>query len=634
MKRMTLVALQEDEERIMQALQTLAAIQVIETDEAQPGGPSLADAEGTVLQLNNALNLLKPYAKNPSMLTAKPELTVAEAKSGLQEALSVSGEIEAADRKKVALRSKIEKNQSQIEMLLPWAGLPVRLDEVRGTKSTALFAGMLRAEDSARLSELPEHAAVQQLGGEKEIAVLVLCPKEEQSEVSTLLKGLNWTDVNLPELPHTAAEAIRQNEAAIRELEGQVGEMEQQLGALGVNRALIAASADAAAIERDRAQAKALLQQTDAAFAMEAWVRSDMEQQVQEAVAGITDAFFLEIREPAEEEFPQQPSVVHNTPLVTPYESVTNLYSRPAPGSIDGTPLMAPWYFLLFGMMLGDTGYGVVLALGALWFVKKVKPVGMMGGIAKVVMWGGVSTIFWGPLIGTFFGMDWNAFLGTEGVFPLLVDPNKDPMTMLLLCFGLGLAHIFCGVGIKMYMSFRDGDWKTAIFDNFSWFLIVFGLIIFAALPALSMVGVVMAITGALMVLLFKGRDKPKVISRAVSGLAGLYDVTSYLSDVLSYARLFALGIATGVIGSVFNQLVGMIMGGGSFWLVQGILYIVGALLLAALHTFNLAINTLGTFIHCARLQYVEFYGKFYEVGGKEFKPLGYKTRFTKVRPT
>jgi len=117
---------------------------------------------------------------------------------------------------------------------------------------------------------------------------------------------------------------------------------------------------------------------------------------------------------------------------------------------------------------------------------------------------------------------------------------------------------------------------------------------------------------------------------RTISGLGELYQVTSFLSDILSYARLFALGIATGVIASVFNELCSMLMGSPVLVLkILGIL--VACALLVALHAFNIAINTLGAFVHCARLQYVEFYGKFYEAGGRAFRPLGYHTKHVRI---
>ncbi|MEN6339856.1 MAG: V-type ATPase 116kDa subunit family protein [Clostridiaceae bacterium] len=363
---------------------------------------------------------------------------------------------------------------------------------------------------------------------------------------------------------------------------------------------------------------------------------ADQIETVEQAVLTVTDAYYFSVRDAEEGEVP--PSFVENKKLVTPFEAVTNLYSRPDPNGIDATPYMAPFYVLLFGLMLSDTGYGIVLSILCALFIRFKHPTGMSGGFARVLLWGGVSTAVWGVLVGTFFGMDFDTLFGTNNLFPLFVDPMSNPIGMLILCFGLGVLHIMFGVALKMKLSFSRGDWQTAIFDNLSWIFIVCGLILYGAssavagIPAvLGTIGLAAAGLGAVMILLFKGREKKNPIARTISGLGELYQVTSYLSDILSYARLFALGIATGVIASVFNELCKMLM--QSPILVLKILgIIVACALLVALHGFNIAINTLGAFVHCARLQYVEFYGKFYETGGKAFRPLGYQTKHVRIK--
>jgi V/A-type H+-transporting ATPase subunit I len=246
---------------------------------------------------------------------------------------------------------------------------------------------------------------------------------------------------------------------------------------------------------------------------------------------------------------------------------------------------------------------------------------------------GGLSTIVWGVFIGTFFGLDWNVLLGTPaGTFPLLFDPLIEPMNMLYLCFGLGIVHMLFGVCIKIYMCIKARDWAGAVFDNLSWILIVMGLVVFGLVPAAKNIGLGMAITGGALVFLFAGRERPNVIKRAIKGAGSLYTVTSYLSDMLSYARVFALGLSTGVIGNVLNTLGSMLYSSfGKGFIMQAIAFLITAALMVGLHIFSLGLNVLGTFIHTARLQYVEFYGKFYEAGGREFAPLGYRTKHVKI---
>ena len=340
------------------------------------------------------------------------------------------------------------------------------------------------------------------------------------------------------------------------------------------------------------------------------------------------------------------PTVLKNDAFNTPFESLINLYSLPDARGIDATPYMTPFYIFLFGIMLSDTGYGIVLSLGAWLFLKLKKPTGGLKGLAMVLFWGGLSTMVWGVLVGTFFGLDFDVIFGTADKFPLFLDPTGNPVGMLLFCLLLGVIHICCGHLIKMKMCFQDKDWQSAVFDNLSWVLVLVGLTL-AALPMasgffdppfelgwynalhLNTVGLVMILAGSAMVLLFKGRDKKNPISRLASGFGGLYGATSYLSDILSYARLLALGIATGYLAMVFNTLCSMLMGGSGVMKFVG--FLIAVVLLVALHIFSIAINTLGTFVHCARLQYVEFFGKFYEEGGRAFKPLQYKTKHVQI---
>jgi V/A-type H+-transporting ATPase subunit I len=298
---------------------------------------------------------------------------------------------------------------------------------------------------------------------------------------------------------------------------------------------------------------------------------------------------------------------------------------------------MAPFYILLFGMMLSDTGYGLVLSLLCFLFLKLKKPTGGAAGFARVLFWGGLSTVAWGVLIGTFFGMDFDVLFGTIDRFPLILDPMTDPIGMLIICFGLGIMHVLFGLGLKMKLAFSRGDWKTAIYDTLSWAFVLIGLVVFgitsavAGVPAiLGKIGLYMAILGALILLLFKGRESKNPVTRTAQGLFELYQISGYLSDILSYSRLFALGVATGVIATVFNDLCSMLMTSPNI-ILKILGTIIACALLVALHGFGLAINTLGAFVHTARLQYVEFFGKFYEAGGRPFQPLGYRTKHVRI---
>ncbi|MBR5804850.1 MAG: V-type ATP synthase subunit I [Clostridia bacterium] len=635
MKRLTLVAHKSDEQALLNALQPLGAVEVIPDTEETRDQSMLDAAQSEVDRLSDALTILKPYGKKGGLLSAAPEASLQEIKGKIPEALQLSSELEILQKDLQDCRSQADKNAGIIEALLPWKDFPSDMGDTKGSKYVRYFTGLLDAEDLPKLQEIEDITEVQIVSEAKADALLIACAESDAKTVQNYLKSLSWTDFAFPKLSGTPQEAIdrlrEENEALGIEAQQLIGKIEEK----STFRDSIGGAYDAAVIERDRAEAATEIGLTECTFHLEGWVPEDRIADVKAAVESVTDAYYFDVRDPEASEIP--PSVVRNSEFVEPFEAVTNLYSRPDPRGIDATPYMTPFYILLFGMMLSDTGYGLLLLIGGLLFLKLKKPTGMMASLAKVITWGGLSTIIWGFLTGTFFGLDFDVIFGTKDVFPLLVDPMSDPIMMLILCFGLGVLHILFGVALKIKMSLEQGDWQTAVFDNFSWILIIIGLIMFAGSssvqglpPVVSKIGLVLAIIGAVMILLFKGRQKKNVFSRTVSGLGELYQVTSYLSDILSYARLFALGIATGVIASVFNQLCAMLMSSPNI-----ILKILGTLvacaLLVGLHLFNLAINTLGAFVHCARLQYVEFYGKFYEAGGRTFQPLGYTAKHVRL---
>lgn len=634
MKRLTLVAHKADEAEILKALQRLSAVEVIPEEEAaQTAAPALDEAEQRVQRLTGALNAIKPYAAKRSMLSPLPETTVGQIVGELPEAMRCSKEVEQLQREISGLRAQIEKNLGLAELLEPWMAFPADMQAFRSAKTVRYFTGMLAPADYPRLAELGDAAEYQSFGDGAELPVLVACRPDDAKAVASFLKSLSWTDVAFPRLAGTPAEAHEKLLSENRELQDKLAAQESLLAEKGAYGELLRSACDAAVIERDRALAAAELSRTAATFELHGWVPENRLSDVERAVAGVTDAYCLFTRDPNDDETP--PSVVKNNRFVTPFEVVTDLYSRPDPRGMDPTPFMAIPYIILFGLMLSDSGYGLLLAIGCALFIRLRRPTGMMGGLARVLLWGGLSTIIWGVLVGTVFGLDFDVLLGTDDLFPIILDPMTDPIGMLILCFGLGVVHILFGYGLRVKESFAQGDWQGAVFDTLSWMFIIVGLIAgvggpMVGLGFLQYPGLILAGIGALLILLFKGRGKRNPIKRTISGLGELYNISGVLSDILSYARLFALGIATGVIASVFNDICSMLMGSPNIILkILGVA--VACALLVGLHLFNLAINTLGAFVHCARLQYVEFYGKFYEAGGRTFRPLGYKTKHVQI---
>ena len=341
--------------------------------------------------------------------------------------------------------------------------------------------------------------------------------------------------------------------------------------------------------------------------------------------------------------------MLKNNKFAEPVESVIATYSYPDKHEADPTSIMAIFYYIFFGLMFSDAGYGIVMALACGICLLKFK--GMEQGLRrsmKMFFWCGVSTTFWGLLFGSFFGdavsVISNTFFHTPPpaipglVVPIWFNPVTDPMRMLMFSFLLGIIHLFTGLAINAYNCIKNKDYLAVLYDVISWYLLVGGLIIallsmemmgniagFVLPPVCMKIGLGMAAVGAVIILFFSGRESSNPVIRLAKGAYGLYGTTSYLSDILSYSRLLALGLATGVIAQVFNQ-IGSMMGDSFISLIIFIIiFVIG-------HGLNIGINALGAYVHTNRLQFVEFFGKFYKGGGRGFDPYKINTKHYTVK--
>ncbi|MCL2010681.1 MAG: V-type ATP synthase subunit I, partial [Synergistaceae bacterium] len=321
----------------------------------------------------------------------------------------------------------------------------------------------------------------------------------------------------------------------------------------------------------------------------------------------------------------------------SPAEALTMLYSPPVYGKRDPSAVMAPFFFLFFGMCLGDAGYALIM-LGAMWLLfkkyRKIPP--NIKTLMCLFVSGAVATFFYGLFTGGFFGDFIDAFPLLAFMRPLknallVIDPMQSPMTILGISILLGVIQLMFGLGVAAWDKLREGEIAEAIGDKVSWILFVVGLILFGLgsagtlPPEVSSAGAWTAGAGALLIFWYAGRETRNIFMKIGAGLYALYGSAAYLGDILSYSRLLALGLGSAVIGSVVNMLASMIAGVPYVgWLFAIIVVVVG-------HLFNLAINTLGSFVHAMRLQFVEFFSKFYPGNGVLFKPLRLQTQYVEV---
>ena len=612
MKKAMLYALKEDRDSILLALQREGNVMLIPSAEEKvlPGAENVGNE---VEKTHGAIKFMDMHVGKSSFLASRTPVSYTKFLQDTPEAAGLAEQVATLEDKISSLRNEAITMLAQAEALKPWLKLDIPLEALGATVSSVYFAGYMpeltKDEFLADIKDLTAEVIVLDEAPEGR-AIVVFAYKSDGAEVKHFLKAHDFADVVFPKRIGLAREIAADLTDAARMKESLADNLEEEAKKVAERKAELQLYYDQLVAKQERMASSGL--ETQKTFFVEGWVRADKTDEVVKAVKGVTPAYDLNFVEPEEGEIP--PTVMENGKFSRPYEFVTELYSRPKIGSLDPDFMMAPFHFIFFGMMLSDAGYGLVLTILLYVVLKLFKPQDSTGKLLTVIFFGGISTVIWGILFGGWFGLEWR---------PLLFAPMKEPLKMLALCFGLGALHLGTGMCMKMYLDVKRGNVWAAIFDELSWLVMFLGLFLMALLP--SEIGKYLAILGAATIVFTGGREKKGIIAKFFGGLLTLYNISGYVSDLLSYSRLFALGLATGVIAMVINTIAKMLWETGPVGIVVAVFVLVGG------HIFNIIINVLGSFVHSSRLQYIEFFGKFYEAGGRAFTPLAIRTKYVDV---
>ncbi len=520
----------------------------------------------------------------------------------------------------LTLENNIVSSQAALQ---PWMSYDLPL-ELTATRSVRVLYGVIPAVADGealkkQVDEVSDATVVSILGSDQEQQYLsVLCMLADEEAITDVLKSFGFTPASFKDMTGTASENMTRLGKQLEEVRAKVKELEEQFRVPVDDKVMLRAYADSLQVDLDRAKTSEKLLRTRTSYYFDGWVPEENQKEV-EAVLEEYGCYY-EIEEPEKGE--ETPVKLKENSFVYPLQSITELYALPKSYEVDPTPIFAVFYIIFFGMMFADVAYGLILAGLCFFALKHYRLEGMSGRLVTTLIYCGISTAVWGLLFGGFFG-------DLIEIKPLWMSPLDNPMTILIFSCVLGVVHLFVGMGVDAYMKIRNGHVFDAICDDFAWYVFILGLALLivaffgvSLFPSSTTVGAVMAIAGAVWIVgceFIRGKGVRKLL-----GLWNLYGTTSYLADVLSYSRLLALGLASAVIAQVFNMLGGM--------LGTGIVGLIGFIVVAVIgHTVNFAINALGSFVHASRLQYVEFFGKFYEGGGVPFAPLERKTKYIKL---
>ncbi len=466
-------------------------------------------------------------------------------------------------------------------------------------------------------------------------AVLVFSRSRESAVMESAVKN-GFSRIECPQgLEMTPGEELERLEGLAAELETRLEEAEKKAYSLAQSWVPIVRKLnDFLNVSIARRDAAGSGESTTMVSILRFWVPADRTGDLEKALAPYSGLIDVLTEDPSPEDHP--PILLDNPLWARPFGPLTKLYGMPSYKGIDPTVLMAPFFFLFFGMCLGDGGYGLIMGAFFLFALIRYKLSGDTKNFFVLLLLGSVSTIMVGAVTGSWLGDMVDAFGIFSFIRPLkesvvLLRPMSDPITFLGISLALGVVQILFGILIAMWDALRKGDIIAALGDQGGWFMLIVGILVWGAGSmgmgggGLILTGKGLAALGALTLVATQGRDKPGVIRKAVFGVLSLYNVTSYLGDVLSYSRLLALGLATSAIAMIVNTLTNLVSG------IPYVGWVLAALIFFGGHLFSVVVNVLGAFIHSLRLQYVEFFSKFYSGGGRIFSPLKFETRYTNI---
>ncbi|NSW90532.1 MAG: V-type ATP synthase subunit I [Firmicutes bacterium] len=644
MHKVSIIGLERDKAEILENLMNIGVLDVSDigskasseewTEMVNSDGQEeeVLKLESDIEKVKSALEYLSLYDKRKKAFF-KPKRVIdasiyGEIIEDKEKLWSVVEEINKLDEKLTALKTEKNRLENFINTLEPWKSVEIPVD-LTSTRTTGIMFGVVpvTVDTKQMISDIEkeiQECYIQLVNTDKDQAYLqIIFHNSREEELIKSLKQSGFNRVTF-DIKGTVKENIDTSVINIEKIEAEREKLKEAIAEYVNQRNNLEVLYDYLNIQRDKKAVLGRLLRTDKVFILEGWVPDHAVKIFKNDVAKNWHwDCIVDIREPGQEE--EYPILLENNRFVEPFELVTELYSLPKPTGIDPNPFMAPFFFIFFGLMVSDAGYGLLMALATAFVLYKFKPGETVGKLLKLLFWGGVSTFIWGALFGGWFGdIVEKVSSGNFKLEPLWFNPLTDPMKLLLWSFIFGGIQLYVGMGLKGYNLIREGKVLDAVFDIGFWYILLTGLALLLVGGNAAIIGKYMSITGVILLILTQGRHEKNIVKKLIKGVVSLYNAVGFMSDVLSYSRLLALGLATGVIASVINT-IGTLLG----FSLPGIIVLIFAFVIG--HIFNILINALGAFVHSSRLQYVEFFSKFYEGGGKPYKPFKINTKYINI---
>jgi len=641
MSKFTLFAFESQKETLLDSLHRFENVQFINLQKLEEEhlqslvkdseNEKVSYLEGEQAKVKFALELLLKHTEKEgaikSLVKGKSILNYVELEALAKKSNYNENYKKLKEKDDYLLQMKSEKSKinSEIEVLTPWIPLDAPFEELKSLNSSIFLMGSLPKafKDTFREkfeTEIP-FSYLEIISEVKEaMNVILIIYKDYEDKAKEVLKHYNFSNINL-KYDGIPAQVVKEYKARLEAISKEEERINLEIKDDCQYLEDFKIVSEYLSNKHIKASACENFLKTESVVAIEGWVPTGLASDLEKAIKDITkENFYLELEDATNEDI-DVPILLKNNAIVEPFEIIISMYSLPEYSEIDPTPVMAPFYMLFFGMMLADLGYGIVMFIACAIALKKFN---LDEGQRKFVKF------FWLLSIPTALaGIVYGSFFGDLIKFKSLINPGEDIMKLLIIAIVIGAAQIYFGLGVKGYILIRDGKPIDAIYDVLTWYAALTGAFLLIGGPSIGLspavinIGKWVMIIGMVALVLTQGRANKGIGAKLGGGLYGLYGISSYIGDLVSYSRLMALGLAGGFIAAAFNMLIGMIP--KPFNIIFGVFIFVFA------QTFNLLLSALGAFVHSARLQYVEYFSKFYEGGGKAFRAFKPKNQYISV---
>lgn len=588
-------------------------------------------------RIQHAVQFLEVYAPKVGLWRtlregSRTDLTEKDIKKRIQNTDVMLPLVEDFETLQVEFAEVTEKKrllEEQHDLLLVWKKLPIKLSKLNTKRTkTLLVEKHFSTKEVDSLKQLLETALLEKSipnliteVSDNAVAVTLVKDNELISQVEKLIASLNAEVITPPqgeETPDVEFVAVSDKLAKVKNELALLHDQAEHFAMTHIKPLQIAG--EILSWQKARFDIVHDAGATRYTVVFDGWLNESKREAIEaEFERQNVAAMFIERALDKDE---QPPVDIVNSPFVQPFEAVTRLYGMPGYRDLDPTVFLAGFFFLFFGLSLTDVGYGLFLMVASAviltWF-KVTQPIRLF---AKLLLFVGFATVLVGALFGGYLGID--PKLLPESLKAIqMFDPIGNPLPVFYLALGLGVFQVMVGMLVKIYSDHKQGRLVEGVMDQGPW-LLVFSLALLYLATSLEYVSFLslgqitnLIYVGIVLIILSSGRKGETIFAKIKDALSGLYSSIGYFSDILSYSRLLALGLATTALAFAVNMIAGMVFDKESYitYVIAGIILIIG-------HLFTLAVNTLGAFIHSARLQFVEFFGKFIAGTGKEFAPL------------